>query len=72
MDNLGTINGEDDVIIINPPVPGDADGDGIVGILDILVVIAEWGPCPDGCNADFDDSGVVDILDILVVIANWS
>jgi len=72
VDNQGTIVGEDDIIIINPPMPGDADGDGIVGILDILVVIAEWGPCPDDCNSDFDDNGVVDILDILVVIANWS
>ena len=45
---------------------------GIVGILDILVVIAEWGSCGDVCNGDFDGNGSVDILDILVVIANWS
>ena len=31
-----------------PPAPliGDVDGDGIVGILDFLLVLANWGPCP--------------------------
>jgi hypothetical protein len=71
VDNLGTITDEDDVIIINPPMPGDVDGDGIVGILDILVVIADWGPC-DGCAGDANEDGGADILDILFVIANWS
>ena len=68
VDNQGTITDEGDIIIINPPMPGDADGDGIVGILDILVVIADWGPCPQGCTSDFNNDGVVDITDILVVI----
>ena len=26
--------------------PGDIDGDGQVGIVDILTVIGTWGPCP--------------------------
>ncbi len=71
VDNQGTIIGEGDIIIINPPVPGDADGDGIVGILDVLVVIADWGPC-DGCGGDQNEDGVASILDILLIIANWS
>ncbi|HJO16368.1 MAG TPA: hypothetical protein QF800_05710 [Phycisphaerales bacterium] len=25
--------------------PGDVDGDGTVGVNDILIVIANWGPC---------------------------
>ncbi len=69
--NNGTIIGEDDVIIIDPPVLGDLTGDGIVGIDDLLVVISLWGPC-DGCDADFDNNGDVGIDDLLVVIANWS
>ncbi|MDP7005317.1 MAG: hypothetical protein QF718_03805 [Phycisphaerales bacterium] len=72
LDNQGTIIGEDDIIIINPPIPGDLDGDGVVGILDILIVIADWGPCPDGCTGDVNEDGVSDILDLLVIIANWS
>ncbi|MCH2142911.1 MAG: hypothetical protein MK077_07955 [Phycisphaerales bacterium] len=70
-DNQGTIIGEDDIIIIDPPVLGDLTGDGIVGIDDLLVVISLWGPC-DGCDADFDNNGDVGIDDLLVVIANWS
>jgi len=69
--NNGTIIGEDDVIIIDPPVLGDLTGDGIVGIDDLLIVISLWGPC-DGCDADFDNNGDVGIDDLLVVIANWS
>ncbi len=71
VDNQGVIIGEDDIIIINPPLPGDANGDGFVGILDVLVVIADWGPC-DGCAGDVNEDGVASILDILFIIANWS
>ena len=71
VDNQGTVIGEDDIIIINPPIPGDANGDGFVGILDVLVVIADWGPC-DGCAGDQNEDGQASILDILLIIANWS
>jgi hypothetical protein len=69
--NNGTIIGEDDIIIIDPAIPGDANGDGMVGILDVLVVIADWGPC-DGCSGDQNGDGQASILDILLIIANWS
>jgi len=71
VDNQGTIVGEDDIVIIDPAVPGDANGDGIVGILDVLVVIADWGPC-DGCAGDQNGDGQASILDVLFIIANWS
>ncbi len=71
VDNQGTIIGEDDIVIIDPAVPGDANGDGIVGILDVLVVIADWGPC-DGCAGDQNGDGQASILDVLFIIANWS
>jgi hypothetical protein len=28
------------------PCPGDADGDGMVGVVDFLIVLANWGVCP--------------------------
>jgi hypothetical protein len=38
--------------------PGDVTGDGVVGILDLLALLAAWGqcprPCPPSCAADFD------------------
>ena len=29
----------------NPGDPADFDGDGTVGILDLLTLLANWGPC---------------------------
>ncbi|MHC4218416.1 MAG: VWA domain-containing protein [Planctomycetota bacterium] len=52
---------------------GDIDGDGGVGILDFLLLLAGWGMCPTGapCAADLDCDGTVGILDFLTMLANW-
>ncbi|MBT8484206.1 MAG: VCBS repeat-containing protein, partial [Phycisphaerae bacterium] len=52
------------------PIAGDIDGDGVVGFLDLLAVLAAWGPCP-GCPQDLDGDGVVGFTDLLVVLAAW-
>ncbi|MBT8485411.1 MAG: hypothetical protein HKO59_06050 [Phycisphaerales bacterium] len=52
----------------------DIDGDGVVGFVDLLMLISAWGPCPDPpapCIADVDGNGSVDILDLLTVLAGW-
>ena len=72
VDNQGTIIGEEDIIIINPPVEGDLNGDGIVDVLDLLVVVANWGNCTGACESDMNADGTVDVLDLLVLIANWT
>ena len=44
------------------------DGDGEVGIVDFLALLAQWGasgPC------DFDGGGNVGITDMLALLANW-
>ena len=58
--------------ILNPPsaCSGDANGDGVVGVDDLLLVIAAWGPCA-GCDADVNDDDVVGVNDLLAVIADW-
>jgi hypothetical protein len=72
VDNQGIIIGEEDIIIINPPVVGDLNGDSMVNIDDLLVVIgASWGPC-SGCDADANGDGFVNIDDMLLVISNWT
>ncbi len=48
----------------------DLDGDGTVGVSDLLVVLAEWGPCPL-CQGDLDADGHVGVNDLLVVISSW-
>ena len=53
---------------------GDLDGDGVVGILDLLILLSAWGPCldpPARCPADLDDDGGVGILDLLTLLAHW-
>jgi hypothetical protein len=59
--------------VAGPPV-GDLDGDGRVGISDLLILLAGWGPCPDppdACPADLDGDGTVGIADLLILLANW-
>ena len=51
---------------------GDIDGDGIVGIVDFLALLANWGPCdPVCCLADMDIDGDVGITDFLLLLGNW-
>ncbi|MCH7798723.1 MAG: hypothetical protein IID28_09820 [Planctomycetes bacterium] len=51
---------------------GDLDGDGIVGIVDFLALLANWGPCEPGCClADLDIDGDVGITDFLLLLASW-
>jgi hypothetical protein len=48
----------------------DLDGDGGVGIVDFLMLLAAWGPNP-GHPADFNCDGVVNVQDFLALLANW-
>jgi hypothetical protein len=55
--------------------PGDLDGDGAVGITDLLALLAAWGPCPGpcppACPADLDGDCTVGITDLLALLAGW-
>ncbi len=55
---------------------GDLDGDGTVGIVDFLLLLAAWGPCsdpcPPSCPADLDGDCLVGIIDFLALLGNWS
>lgn len=48
----------------------DIDGDGLVGILDFLDLLAAW-PVGFGTAADIDRDGTVDITDFLMVLGRW-
>ncbi len=54
-------------------IPGDLDGDGHVGVSDLLILLASWGPCPPkgDCPADLNGDGSVGIPDLLILLANW-
>ena len=57
----------------SPNTPGDLDGDGSVGVADLLILLANWGPCADcdNCPADIDGDCIVSIADLLILLANW-
>jgi hypothetical protein len=48
---------------------GDADGDGMVGVSDILIVIDMWGQ--SGGAGDINGDGTVDVGDLLAVVDAW-
>jgi hypothetical protein len=49
------------------PCLGDLDGDGTVGVPDLVAVITAWGT-PDG---DVTDDGTTDVADLIAVITAW-
>ena len=50
--------------------PADIDGDGTIGVSDILGVLAEFG-CEANCTVDLDEDGQVGVSDILEVLAQF-
>jgi len=52
--------------------PEDNDNSGVVDVLDLLNLLAAWGPCgSQPCLEDSDCNGAVDVLDLLAVLAAW-
>ncbi len=47
----------------------DINGDGAVGVSDLLLVIGDWGQMTS--QADIDGSGTVDATDLLLVLEAW-
>ncbi len=50
--------------------PADLDGDGAVGITDLLAMLAAWGTDPGG-PPDLDGDGIVGITDLLELLSSW-
>jgi hypothetical protein len=53
-----------------PPCEGDcaAPPNGVVGITDLLALLAQWGTA---ASCDLDGSGTVAIADLLQLLSNW-
>lgn len=57
---------------IAPPL-GDVNADCHVDVSDLLILLANWGPCDDcaKCPADFNGDCAVGVFDLLVLLSNW-
>jgi hypothetical protein len=55
--------------------PADLNCDGVVDVLDLLILLDAWGACqdctPGACPADLNGDCSVDVLDLLIVLDNW-
>jgi hypothetical protein len=49
---------------------GDIDGDCLVGVTDLLQLLAAWGDCA-ACPEDLDADGMVGVSDLLLVLGSW-
>jgi hypothetical protein len=65
-DDNGGNTVEDECPIDCPP---DINGDGIVNVNDILILIGNWGSNSEIGDVNFD--GIVDVTDLLIVVGNW-
>lgn len=52
---------------------GDLNGDGVVDVLDLLILLNNWGSCPDcdDCPADLNGDCNVGVADLLILLSNW-
>ncbi|HRP62280.1 MAG TPA: DNRLRE domain-containing protein [Phycisphaerales bacterium] len=59
--------------VVSPCRLADINCDGVVDVLDLLILLGAWGPClmPSDCLPDVNQSGAVDVQDLLILLANW-
>jgi len=49
--------------------PTDLDCDGITGVVDLLILLGEWGKTDS--PADFNQDGIVNVRDLLILLWHW-
>tara|TARA_X000001036_G_scaffold20057_1_gene16831 strand:+ start:3949 stop:5517 length:1569 start_codon:yes stop_codon:yes gene_type:complete len=69
--NSGFDAGDGYFSINGTAIAGDANGDGLVNVADILAVVDAWGACGFSCSEDLNSDGSVNVVDLLAVIGAW-
>jgi hypothetical protein len=70
----GTINANLEIYKVVNPCYEDIDANGSVDVSDLLIVIDNWGGCPDCVDeipGDVNYDNLVDVTDLLRVVASW-
>ncbi len=59
--------------VVNTGKLADLNGDCVVNVSDLLVLLAAWGECPEGesCPADLNGDGTVNVSDLLILLSGW-
>lgn len=54
-------------------ISGDLNGDDVVDVSDLLILLGQWSACADcaDCQADLNDDCTVDVSDLLILLSNW-
>lgn len=58
--------------LLNPSLPGDANGDGVVNFADLNIVISNFNTSGPGIPGDLDGDGDVDFADLNEVLSNFN
>jgi glucose/arabinose dehydrogenase len=59
------------VIPVNPTIADeDLNCDGVVNVLDLLMLLDAWGSCP-ACLEDLNGDGVISVIDLLQLLDAW-
>ncbi len=76
--NITETNKTNNSLVLNNvkvTIIGDINGDGVVNILDAVLIAQAWGATPSSSNwntkADINHDGTVDIYDATIIELNW-
>ena len=51
--------------------PGDLDHNFVVNVLDLIIMLLDFGDCPPACPSDLNGDGTVDRLDLIILLDNF-
>ena len=49
---------------------GDVSGDGAVNVLDLIIMLLDFGDCPPACPSDLNGDDTVDTIDLIILLGN--
>lgn len=61
---------QDNVFILPADCNEDFNGDRVVDVTDLLLLLSTWGPCAN-CPQDLTDDGTVNVSDLMALLSAW-